>query len=179
MGEFADVTFDNVTTPGYTFGGTGGRVHNVTSHYADYLSCNGGKCDCMVCGDRVVSLNHAEMKQVCPMSPAEEEWVDKHYNPNATSVPEKQAQECHSTVSSLPQRKCNCPNLAQSLTHVGDGGCTWSVDPVSFSISMGGLVEKGGLDPKKTQGENIAAAMAAYNALGARPCGSSPDLIIV
>jgi hypothetical protein len=195
--EFADVTFDNVTTPGYTYGGTGGEVHNVTSHYADYLSCNGGKCDCMLCGDRVVFLGHKAMKQVCPMTAEEEKWVDEHYQPNATSVPEKQAEECHYKVTTLPPRRCNCPNLALSLKHVGmaqgmlsfplggqcpfgayvgEGGCTWRTDPLSFSISMGGLVEKGGLDPKKTPQENVAVALAAYKEFGARSCGSNEIL---
>lgn len=137
------------------------------------------------------------MKQACPMTAEEEKWVDEHYQPNATSVPEKQAEECHNSVTTLPPRRCNCPNLAQSLkyvgmaqgmlsfplggqcsfgAHVGDGGCTWRVDPLSFSISMGGLVEKGGLDPKKTSQENVAAALAAYKELGARPCGSNQIL---
>merc|ERR1711920_787168 len=84
----------------------------------------------------------------------------------------KQTQECHYKVQTLPHRQCSCPNLAQSLRYVGlapgmasfpldgqcafgarvgDDGCTWRADPLSFSISMGGLMEKGAFDPKKRQ----------------------------
>eukprot|EP00927_Polykrikos_kofoidii_P038689 TRINITY_DN3309_c0_g1_i1.p1 TRINITY_DN3309_c0_g1~~TRINITY_DN3309_c0_g1_i1.p1 ORF type:complete len:468 (-),score=45.78 TRINITY_DN3309_c0_g1_i1:65-1468(-) len=190
----ADVTFDDVFTPGYLYADpTHSKVHRVTSKYADYLSCNGGKCDCMICGDRVVFLDHEQMKQECPTTPRAQKWIDDHYNPNATSVPEKQQQECNG-LPEIGARPCNCHNHHQSLRFVGmagnsmfsfpvggrcgfgkdigDEGCTWKEDPLTFSTSMGRLIEKGVFD--RQQKEATELVHQAFRDLGAQPCPSDP-----
>lgn len=192
--EFEDITFTNVTTPGYQYGGLPGDVKPVTSQYADYLSCNKGSCESMICGDRVVYLSHMQMKQECPMSPEQEEWVEKHYVVNETDIPKKQQEECfYSQVTKLGSRECLAPNLAQSLRYVGyaaglvsfpiDGqcavgssvgsdGCTWREAPSVLSLSQGHLMDAGAFDAARSREERVAAASKAYAAIGARPCGS-------
>lgn len=133
------------------------------------------------------------MKQACPMTPEQEKWVDAHYQPNDTSIPAKQQEECIYSGWPIPARQCNCPNLAQSLKYVGyapgmvsfplggqctlgaqvgDSGCTWREAPQSLSLSTGRLIEKGAFDPEKTPSERMTASRAAYEEIGAHPCGS-------
>merc|ERR1711920_230398 len=95
----------------------------------------------------------------------------------------------------LSRRGCSCPNLEQSLRHVGYShgalsfpsggqclpgkpvgfeGCTWKEAPLSFSLSADALSRKGVFDTNKSPEDREAAALASYSEIGAAQCGSEP-----
>jgi len=66
-------------------------------------------------------------------------------------------------------------------TEIGTNGCTWRLSPVSHSISLGKIMQKGVFARSALAGEAQAVAwaklgQAAFAEIGAQPCGGSDVL---
>jgi len=158
------------------------ELHNVTtpnnwvpsrSQFADYSACGAGSCFCMISSDRENCRQPAEQFQA--MCPEEYRNTTQQCNCSAERVAEsdKYIGMVHRFGDygsggrwySMPPGSY-CPPGAR----IGDAGCTYRLFPLSHSLSLNNLNNKGVFD-FKWHGWWQHIAREAFDAIGAEPCG--------
>lgn len=183
--EVQVVELHNVTTPTYQTNDKEAGGFPTTSQFADFSSCASGKCSCMTYDDRRFRQPQAQLEAECPgcstnqcqcQCSAERLAESAKYigmTPAVTSVANSQVVVDGHWYSLPPAGFC-APGA-----RIGDAGCTYRLSPLSHSISLGKLYNKGVFSwrPWRRSSQFVKIARAAFDEIGAEPCGGSTGLI--
>jgi len=162
--EMQVVELHNVTTPTAWV--------PATSQFADYNACGAGQCSCMIRTDRENCRQPLEqMLAVCPDDDNSTQQCNCSVEMQAQS--EKYIGMVHRFGDfgnggrwySMPSGGYCAPGA-----RIGDGGCTYRVSPLSHSLSLGNLFNKGVFD-ERWHGWWLQIARDAFDDIGAESCG--------
>lgn len=154
------------------------ELHNVTtanrwvpgtSQFSDFTSCNHGECECMVALDRAINGQpREEIDAMCPEGECE-----------CSAEGLANSERYIGMVPSHGGRWYSMPpgGYCPLGASIGDAGCTYRVSPLSHSLSLGNLYNKGVFSwrPWRRSVHWLQIARAAYEEIGAVPCGGAAN----
>lgn len=181
--EMQVVELHNVTTPTDRPDDREAGGFPTTSTFADYNSCSGGNCFCMAYGDRSFRQPQKQLDEECPgcstaecmcRCPAERLAQSSKYIgmvPTGTHVENGEVVIDGRWYSMPPGGSC-APGAS-----IGDDGCTYQLSPLSHSLSLGNLNNKGVFREDLRSDQWLQIARSAFDDLGIEPCGSASSTI--
>jgi hypothetical protein len=181
--EMQVVELHNVTTPTDRTDDREAGGFPTTSTFADYNSCSMGNCFCMCYGDRSFRQPQKQLDAECPgcstnecmcRCPAERLAQSSKYIgmiPTETHVENGEVVIGGRWYSMPPGGYCA---LGASI---GDDGCTYQLSPLSHSLSLGNLNNKGVFKEDLHSDQWLQIARSAFDDLGIEPCGSASSWI--
>jgi hypothetical protein len=186
--EMQVVELHNVTTPTDRVDDKEAGGFPTTSTFADYDSCSSGHCVCMAYADRSFRQPQKQLEAECPgcspetaledscecTCPAERLAQSSKYIgmvPTATHVENGEVVIDGHWYSMPPGGHC------ASDARIGDAGCTYQLSPLSYSLSLGNLYNKGVFSEDLQSDQWLQIARASFDDLGMEPCGGAMSTI--
>lgn len=150
-----------------------------TSQFADYSACGAGQCNCMISSDRENCRQPSEqLEAMCP-----EEYRNTTQQCNCSAERIAQSDMHIGMVHRMGDfgsggRWYSMPpgGYCAPGAQIGDAGCTYRLSPLSHSLSLGNLNNKGVFD-ERWHGWWTQIAREAFDAIGAEPCGGAASAI--
>jgi hypothetical protein len=181
--EMEVVELHNVTTPTDRPDDREAGGFPTTSTFADYNSCSAGNCFCMCYGDRSFRQPQSQLDAECPgcsdaqclcNCPEERLAQSAKYIgmvPTQTHV-ENGEVVIDGTWYSMPPGGHCAPGA-----EIGDAGCTYRLSPLSYSLSLGNLNNKGVFAQDLQSDDWLRIARESFDDLGMEPCGGAKSKI--